>query len=209
MDSLNRYSCARRRVNGSPAMDAGVWDTLPGMSLSDTVTGGKPFLATTVKAFYDDAQKSLFFGFWARDDAVVSDYRKRDDPIYNQDVLELFVCDTPVLHRYKEFQVSPYNVQYDADITYHSEGKFDVNVSWDFEGWRTETAYAADANSLASVWTLPFSGFASMPEAGASWRMNIYRCDHSERGVELQAWSPTGARQFHVPERFGWLDFTE
>ncbi len=207
MVSCDRYACHIRHAQGFPAFDAAVWNDLPVLTLSDTVTGEKPFLETKAKVFLDEKQRMLFFGFWAEDDAVFSEFQNRDDPLYKQDVLEVFLCDTPSLCQYKELQTSPFNVQYDALIAYHGPGDIDVNVGWNYEGWRSETRYDADAGALASVWALPLDGLDHDPKQGESWRMNIYRCDQSQQGRVLLAWSPTGAAQYHVPERFGWLDF--
>ncbi len=209
MASSNRYACHFRHAKGFPSFDAAVWEGLPAMILSDTVTGEKPALDTRIKMFVDDKQRMLFYGFWAEDDAVLSEFQNRDDPLYKQDVLEVFLCDTPLLYKYKELQVSPFNLQYDAFITYHGPGDIDVNVAWDYEGWRSETCYDAEANTLTSVWGLPLDGLDHDPKPGECWRMNIYRCDTSARGRVFLAWSPTGAAQYHVPERFGWLDFME
>lgn len=209
MACCKRYACYFRRVRGQglPGEDEPVWEGLPVMRLLDAEHGTPPALATEVKVFYDDVRRVLFFGFWAQDDAVVSDFRRRDEPIYEQDVLEVFLCDASPPHRYKELQVSPLNVQYDADITYTDSERIDINVGWDLAGWRTRTRFDPAARSLVSVWAVPASSLRDIPEPGQSWRMNVYRCDHSPAGVALQAWSPTGAREFHRPECFGWIDF--
>ena len=49
------------------------------------------------------------------------------------------------------------------------------------------------------------------PRDGDEWRVNLYRIDTDGENVEFQAWSPTGTAkpQFHVPERFGVLQFAE
>ena len=46
------------------------------------------------------------------------------------------------------------------------------------------------------------------PAPGVEWRFNAYRIDRSARGDELQAFSPIGRPDFHVPDRFGLLEFT-
>lgn len=60
---------------------------------------------------------------------------------------------------------------------------------------------------LTSVWGLSLAGLFRCPQTGDCWRMNVYRCNHSESGLELTAWSPTGMRDFHVPTSFGRLIF--
>jgi hypothetical protein len=52
---------------------------------------------------------------------------------------------------------------------------------------------------------LPFG--AARPEAGTRWRLNLFRCDRAHNA--FLAWRPTLQDSFHVPERFGVLEFTE
>ena len=54
---------------------------------------------------------------------------------------------------------------------------------------------------------LPYAAFDRPPAPGTSWRFNVYRIDHSRRGIELMAWQATGEPNFHVPARFAFLDF--
>lgn len=199
------YSCRRRQTAAFPQPDDAVWDGLPEMTLADTVTGVPSAQTTRVKLFHDG--RALYLGFWADDDGVLSDYTRRDEPIYRQDVLEVFFCDTEDPARYKELQVSPHNVQYDADIIYYGPGNVDIDVAWDFPGWTSWTHYDAEAARLTSVWRLPFDGFTAIPSPGDVWRVNVTRCDHSAYGISLDAWSPTGVPDYHVPDRFGWLEF--
>ncbi len=201
------YPCLPRRADGLPAPDDAVWDGLPEMELVRTETGEAPALRTHVRAFYDPRAAALCLRFLCEDDAVCSDYTQRDDPIYNQDVLEVFLCDAGDLHRYKEFEVSPRNVQFDADIRYRGPHDTTIGLGWDLAGWQTHTRFEPDARRLCSVWRMPLSGMDHTPQPGERWRMNVYRIDHSARGMELSAWSPTGEPNFHVPERFGWVVF--
>ncbi len=201
------YACLPRRADGLPAPEDAVWDGLPEMELVRTETGEAPALRTRVRAFYDPQAAMLYLRFLCEDDEILSDYAHRDDPIYNQDVLEVFLCDAGDPHRYKEFEVSPRNVQFDADIRYHGPHDTTVGLSWDLTGWQTRTHWAPDAKRLCSVWRMSLSGMDHAPQPGERWRMNVYRIDHSARGMELSAWSPTGEPNFHVPERFGWLIF--
>ena len=48
---------------------------------------------------------------------------------------------------------------------------------------------------------------ATRPQAGARWRLNLYRCDRAN-GAFL-AWSPVLTGSFHTPEKFGVLEFGE
>lgn len=201
------YPCLPLRAAAFPAADDPIWERAESMRLSATETGDAPNLPTEARAFYDPEARMLYFRFIGQDDEAHSDYKRRDEPIYNQDVLEVFLCDGDDLHRYKEFEVSPFNVQFDADITYHAPHQTTIGLSWDLAGWQSETHYDAAGRRLTSVWAMPLTGFDHVPAPGERWRMNVYRIDHSARGMELMAWSPTGEPNFHVPDRFGWIEF--
>lgn len=76
------------------------------------------------------------------------------------------------------------------------------------------------ATSWAARWTIPLAtaqlasgGVDSEDRAGAlpvvtppdDWRLNVFRIQHRGSGADpiLQAWRPTGRRDFHRPEVFG------
>lgn len=206
-ESSERYVCKQRSFDGIPGPLDPVWNGLPLMQFVRVEHGDDPVLPTEAKAFYDINGRALFVGFWGRDDDVLSDYIERDEPIFHQDVFELFIGDSGELYRYKELQISPFNVQYDADITYRSSEQIDIRVEWDFDGWESMTSFDETQRLLYSAWRLSFSGFAAIPTPGDVWRANLYRCDHGAEGVELSAWQPTGISEFHVPECFGYFEF--
>ena len=47
----------------------------------------------------------------------------------------------------------------------------------------------------------------SAPAAGQRWRLNLFRCDRANQAS--LAWSPPLGGSFHVPGRFGYLEFSE
>jgi hypothetical protein len=70
----------------------------------------------------------------------------------------------------------------------------------------------AHVDEAARVWTatmvIPLRSLAEKPpEPGTRWRINLYRCDYANDA--FLAWRPTLDRTFHVPERFGVLEFGE
>jgi hypothetical protein len=59
---------------------------------------------------------------------------------------------------------------------------------------------------------IPVAAMNTRVRAGAKWRVNFYRADG--RGDDSQrrflAWSPVmGTGTFHVPTRFGLIEFTK
>ncbi|HHU01745.1 MAG: carbohydrate-binding family 9-like protein [Christensenellales bacterium] len=203
----NRLKCENFPFSGFPTADNEKWSKVQQVSLVDVETGERPFLSTNFTTFRSDEQERIFFKFSGEDDVIRSYFRLKDEPIYRADVFELYISDTNDLNNYIELEVSPHNVQFDARITYDKHGKRRLDMSYDIEGWKTRTVFNSKKSHITSVWSIPYSAFISPPKAGSYWRFNIFRIDHSDRGVSYQAWQKTGEINFHVPSAFGYLDF--
>lgn len=207
MAKSDRYPCHNFSLNTQPGPEDALWDQVPAQYLFDVVTGEPPFLATSFQLLRDDAQQLLFIRFRGEDDEVHSSFKLPDEPLYLEDVFEVFLAEEGDLRRYKELEASPWDVHFDGQISFLPDGSRQLNCSWDVPGWKTDTSYEKLKHRLTSVWALPYAAFADKPAAGKSWRFNAFRIDHSVRGVSLQAWQETGEANFHVPQRFGYLDF--
>ena len=203
----NRLKCENFPFSGFPTADNEKWSKVQKVSLVDVETGELPFLSTSFAAFRSDEQERIFFKFTGEDDVIRSYFRLKDEPIYLADVFELFISDTNDLNNYIELEVSPHNVKFDGRITYDEQGTRLLDMSYDIEGWKTRTIFCDKKSRITSVWSIPYSAFASSPKAGSHWRFNAFRIDHSDRGVSYQAWQKTGEINFHVPSVFGYLDF--
>ncbi len=203
-----RYACISLPLPSFLRADDPVWDKAPAAELLEVESGGRPFLHTEFRLLRDDDAGALFIRFLGEDDEIRSTYRLHDETLYTQDVFELFLADRGGLTHYKELEVSPYDLTFTGTIDYLKDGRRLLNMDWDIQGFETRTRFTRAAHQTVSVWKLPYAAFDSVPQPGTSWRFNVFRVDHSARGEELQAWRHTGARNFHVPERFGWLDFT-
>lgn len=212
LSNLPEYECHRRNVRSFPAAADEVWNELPTIHLKETVNGSAPRLATTVEAFW--TEYAFYVRFTCEDDFIKATMDRRDAPIYKEDVVEVFIDETGRLREYKEFELSPANVQFDAAIAYDQGGPR-VNVQWDARGWVTQVVPIKEedvAQGWIAVWELPFSLFeGGTPSAGDVWRINFYRIDRGDdrKKDEYMAWSPTGAVNFHMPERFGSLRFVD
>lgn len=174
-----------------------------------------PRLATSVAAWYDEDYLTLLYS--AADDHVRATYHQHDDPLYQEDVLEVFLApDTP--KRYFEIEVSPHGTVFDATIdspdglrrTMHADR------SWTCEGLVVAIRRVVESDGLMSTDTLvriPFYALErSTPGDGETWLGNFFRIDrHPEHGDEFSAWQPTLSTpaDFHVAAAFGRLRFTE
>ncbi|MFD0672390.1 carbohydrate-binding family 9-like protein [Cohnella sp. GCM10027633] len=181
------------------------WARIEPIGLADTVTGAAPRLATKVKACWTD--RALHIRFDCEDDHVVSTMGRRDDPLYEEDVVEVFLDETGEGRTYLEFEVSPANVLFDAEVTYYAEGSIRADTDWDAVGIET-SAGASGAGARFAELRIPFENFRRAPSGGTAWRWNAYRIDEDRSGVrQYSAWSPTGKVNFHMPGKFGELLF--
>lgn len=181
------------------------WTAIEPIRLTDTVTGAAPRLSTVVRACWTD--RALHFRFECEDDHVVATMGRRDDPLYDEDVVEVFLDESGEGENYLEFEVSPANVLFDAEVTYFEEGRIRADTGWDAVGIET-TAIETDAGTRCVELHIPFENFREAPTDGTVWRWNAYRIDEDRDGTrQYSAWSPTGKINFHMPGKFGKLLF--
>ncbi|MBM3458713.1 MAG: hypothetical protein FJX77_09305, partial [Armatimonadetes bacterium] len=219
---LPRHECRRAagpiRVDG--ALDDPGWAGV--LSLSPLVHSngtGMPTQETEVKLCWDD--QHLYLSYACKDADIWANYEDRDDPLYDEEVVEFFLCPTGNLQHYYEFEISPANVLFDAKV-FCPEGDratMLVDKEWNSPGIRTAVRVAGLINDRRSPdigWiaeaAVPFTdlGLPGPPAPGTVWRANFYRIERGER-TEFTAWSPTlkEPADFHVPACFGEIVFVE
>lgn len=172
-----------------------------------------PRLVTSVAVWFDDEYLSILFS--GADDHVVAGHLERDAPLYDEDVVEVFLA-PEVRTAYFEFEVSPRGTLFDARIESPDGERATMHVdrSWDCEGLFAAIRSATDSGKMSTCDTLlriPFAGLGrSAPAAGEVWRANFFRIDrHPVHGDEYSAWQPPrrSPPDFHVAAAFGALQF--
>jgi len=171
---------------------------------------------TALFVCHDGAQ--LYVAFHCVDRDIWGSYRGRNEPIYEEEVVEAFLAPGGDPRRYFELETSPRGAWFEAKVA-SPEGRrvsMQVDRDWVCAGWRRAALVRGtldrrdDRDEWWSVeWAIPFAALgATAPSAGARWRANFTRIDQA-RGGEYSAWSPTLADppDFHVPDRFGMLVF--
>jgi hypothetical protein len=180
-----------------------VWESLASAELVDVNTGGPVQEATRVQACWDDT--AFYVRFECKDEYAVSDFVNHDDPIYEQDVVEVFIDEAGDGSHYIELELSPFNVLFDAKID-NDGTQYVVHTDWHAEGIVTHVEL--DGELRIYELRIPLGNFRNKPDTGTTWRINFYRIDEDRGGVRhYQAWSPTGNGDYHTPSRFGTLVF--
>ena len=169
---------------------------------------------TEARVLYDD--RFVYFGFRSEDENIWSTKTRRDDHLWEEEVVEVFIQPNEKEPSYIEIEVNPRGAVLDAymldsttTLPYDSwnmvDLKWAVNVQGTVDGVPGDTAWTCEiAFPIINAVTAP----NLPPKAGDVWRMNLYRTE-SKPQFALIAWSPTYKDDFHMPSFFGRLVFTD
>lgn len=191
-----------------------MWEGLVPITPLWLADGTEPAPQSTVVRVCAD-ETALYVRFDCRDRDIWGTFTRRDEPIYNEEVVEVFVAagtDDPI--NYFEFQVSPNGVLFDgaANNPTFTRDNLRVDETWDCPGIQ----WAAGRNDKAQHWwgamAIPWAGITKVGNKPEHCRANFYRIERPHDGaVEYSCWSPTltDPADFHKPPRFGFLEFEE
>jgi hypothetical protein len=172
-----------------------------------------PRLATSVAVWHD--AEYLTFLFSATDDHIRASYHEHDDPLYEQDVVEVFLAPDGLAYYY-EIEVSPNGTTFDAQVDSPDGVRATMRVDrgWTCAGLVVALRKVIESDGTMSIDSLIRIPFAShergTPQEGETWRGNFFRIDrHPDEGDEFSAWQPTRKTpaDFHVAAAFGALRF--
>lgn len=205
MKPVPRIVCSRR-VLGELSADssAAFWRRVEPAYLLDVACSTPPLQGTEVRSAWDE--KELRVLFVAHDVDPWATLTERNAPLYTEEVVEILIDPVGDLRAYFEIEVNPLNTVMDLMIRPTSRGLF-KDFGWECE--RLRTAVRITSHFWCAELSIPLAAVAaSIPTTADRWRANFCRIDRpKEQERELSAWSPTGSRLFHVPERFGVIEF--
>ena len=164
---------------------------------------------TTVKMLWDD--DNLYIGATIIEDKIVANLKQRDTIIWKENDFEVFLDPDGDGRAYFEIELNAIGTVMDLmmDRPYSEGGNFympwdcpglQVATSTDDYGWFVEMAIPRKSLMV---------GFTE-PKDLKFWRINFsrvewLRADREENWV----WCPTGKIDMHVPERWGYVYFSE
>jgi hypothetical protein len=163
---------------------------------------------------------ALYLRFAAKDDKPWHTMKRRDDHLWEEEVVEIFLDPARRGRDYAEIEISPANVVCDVHLVTPSPNK-KYDVTWNLPGLETRVVPWKDGAGRSVGWIalarVPFTGLRALPtteevalppRAGDRWRFNLFRVERPggpaapENGAIEVAWSPTGEPSFHVPAAF-------
>jgi hypothetical protein len=133
--------------------------------------------ATEAAIVWDDTH--LYLAFACGDAEAWATMKNRDDRLWNEEVVEVFLDPNGDGRNYAELEVSPDNVVVDLMIAAPQTGVEEA-LRWDIEGLKT-AASRRDAGwvvEIAIPWaSLGRSGATRAPRSGDRWRVGLYRIE--------------------------------
>ena len=170
---------------------------------------------TYAQMAYDD--QNLYIGFYCGDLDVHSSFTRRDEYLWKEEAVEVFIETDDELLNYIEIEVSPGNVIYDSHIADPFNIELDKTTPFNLKQMKTAVHVEGSLENRKDqdhAWTVeiaipiselaPGTGPADLPNR--NWKINFYRLNLDDHGPRAMATSPTGG-SFHQPLKFGKLKF--
>ncbi len=204
-------------------LDEADWKKAAECTLVETNTGKPVPLKSTVKMLWDDT--NIYFGFFCEDPDAWATYTKNEDPLWEEEVVELFIDPDGNIANYYEVEYNPVNTVVDLYVINGGEkmkGAIQGWFQWNFKNMKNATFVKGDGlkpDTRDEFWTveiaIPFKDLWEAPrippENGDSWRLNAYRIERGKKDDKKDDWyaafSPTTRPSFHTPWRFGTITF--
>ena len=198
-------------------LDEKVWADAPSTGpFVRTIDGAMADEKTTAKVLWDD--KNLYVAFESEDADVWSTLDKRDDKLWTQEAVEMFIDAAGDGKSYVELQTNPKGAIFDSFLPgyrknendWSSNMKVGVKVNGTVDnrsdtdkGWVAELAIPLEdaKGKLKELKNVP-------PKVGTEWRVNFFRLDTpAGRPSVGTGWSPPLVGDFHALDKFGVLIF--
>lgn len=165
------------------------------------------------------SERGLYLRWDADDPAPWHTMTNRDDHLWEEEVVEIFLDPSWKGTGYWELEISPANVVCDVRME-DVYPNVTSDLKWDHQGLETHVRHEKDDAGKPVRWIAtafaPWTGFARLPvdagvalppRPGDTWGFNVFRIERPggpgdpKRNVG-GAWSPTGKPSFHVPDAF-------
>lgn len=200
-------------------LDEAAWQSAQTVTLAENRSGAAvsdSAVRTQVKTCYSPT--TLFVAFICNDPDIWSSFTQRDEHLWEQEVVEVFLDTDREPSTYLEIEVSPANVLFDSYIVDPLDIDVAATKQYDLAAIQTAVAVEGTLNRRGDRdrrWTVEIAiplaeviqDAAGVVPGQTEWRINFYRVNADSGGKSTgYAWSPTGAR-FHKPEVFGVVRF--
>lgn len=200
-------------------LDETTWQHAEEVFLRENMIGEKVTMSsvqTSVKTCYDE--QNLYIAFECNDQDIWGNFTKRDQHLWEEEAVEVFIDVDDDPNTYVEVEVSPDNVLFDSyivdpiNIDVEATARFDlanINTAVNVIG-TVDNRQDIDHKWIVEI-AIPFTDmiedFDKLSIKNSKWKINFYRINQDyDQETAYFAWSPTGGR-FHKPSVFGTLVF--
>jgi hypothetical protein len=144
---------------------------------------------------------------------------RRDQHLWDEEVVEIFLDLDGSGENYAEIELSPSNVVCDVRMI-RTAPEREGDLKFDLAGLESRVV-RRDKTGWTGLLFVPWEAFRPLPsaanvslppKAGDRWRFNVYRIERPDRkkpqeGAIFASWSPVGEGTFHVPAVFQTFEF--
>jgi len=181
------------------------------------ITWGPDEAKTTFAALWNES--GLAVRFDVCDEHPWHTMTRRDDTIWEEEVVEIFIDPTGTGRHYLEIEINPINVV--TDLLIKETSPVLVNeLAWNWEGLQSTVVPGTSAGMKPGSWValawLPWSRLLGTPDvagcvppkSGARWKFNVFRIKRPggpsapKHGAIFAAWSAPEGKSFHAPAFF-------
>ena len=219
--ATHRYLVKRvaGRINIDGRLEEVDWAACEQIRLAGYNEGVSVKQQTTARMLWDDSY--LYISWHCEDTQIWSTLTARDDTLYEQEVVEVFINPDGDREAYLELEVNPLGTLWDGFVLKRDSALIGI-LAWNsFELRRGVNLEGAvnDPSDTDKSWSVelavPLKELVTAPNTppkdGDRWRLNLYRIDLPQRNKELadySAWSPVSGESYHDPDRFGEIEFS-
>ena len=192
-------------------LDSKIWDRAEKVSVTTYWSGASAPAGRQLTARLLWSDKALYVKYEAsqQEPLVISDkpdLSKKTLGLWDRDVCEIFIAPDPAMpNRYYEFEIAPTGEWVDLGIEVRPDKRV---TDWDYSSGMT-SATRVEKDKVVLGIRVEWKALGKTPKAGDEWLGNLFRCIGKDPNRGYLAWQPTLTKEpaFHVPEKFGRLEF--
>jgi hypothetical protein len=160
--------------------------------------------------------EGLFLRFDATDPSPWHTMTRKDEHLWDEEVVEIFLDPDRSGRDYYELEVNPANVVCDLRMVSPWPDK-KGDIDWNLAGLETRVRPQDGGRGFTVTAFLPWRGLGKLPsaarvalppKAGDAWRFNVFRIERPggkaapEKDAVFAAWSPPSVESFHDAAAF-------
>ncbi|MDH6358734.1 carbohydrate-binding family 9-like protein [Parabacteroides sp. PF5-9] len=199
--------------------------------------GAKPYLQTKMKMAHDD--NGMYFAAWLEEPHIWATLTEHDATIFQDNAFEMFFNPTNDTHHYLEYEVNALGTVWDLYLSKPYRDNPVTFSNWEFNGMKSAVYLDGTLNDPTDTdhcWTvevfIPWRSLYQVmprvrkPADGDQIRANFMRVqwplevkegkyvkipkkEGTARAESYWLWAPIGIVSAHLPEYWGYIQFTE